>query len=272
MGAVDARAFRRSAAGTAPRISHVERDRIGARLHADRRRRIRLPHRPRLPGAASLHARALRDDVSRAALDDAPDRRLRNGRRHERPLQVPDRARPNRNLDRFRHADAHGIRQRRSAQRRRGGTRGRRDRHRRRHARPLSRHRSREYLGLDDHQPVGLDPACDVPRRRRRARLRLEETLRNRPERHRQGIHLAKRVGLSAAARDAPRTRQHRLQREASSSLQSRERQRLSYARSRLDGDSGGRLHLGGRHRVRRRRHQVRSRSSARHGACGPRS
>ena len=53
-----------------------------------------LGHRP--ARALSVHARPVSDDVSLPYVDDAPDRGLRNGRRHERPLQVSDRARADR--------------------------------------------------------------------------------------------------------------------------------------------------------------------------------
>ena len=73
-----------------------------------------------------------------------------------------------------------GYDSRRRAQRRRSRPRGRRDRQRRRHARSLRRDRSREDQRLDDDQPVGVDPARDVSRRRRRARLRPQASSRER--------------------------------------------------------------------------------------------
>ncbi len=90
----------------------------GRGRHAVRR------HRP--PWPVSVHARALPDDVSRAAVDDAPDRGIRHRRGHERTVQVSDRTGADRIVDRLRHADADGLRQRPSALRGRGGPRGRR--------------------------------------------------------------------------------------------------------------------------------------------------
>ena len=66
----------------------------------------------------SLHARGLPLDVPRPAVDDAPVRRLRHRRGDQRALPLPARARPDRALDRVRHAVADGPRLRLAAVRR----------------------------------------------------------------------------------------------------------------------------------------------------------
>ena len=82
--------------------------------------------RPRAPGGARLgswgsagrarrlpvHARPAPDHVPGQALDDAHVRRLRNARGHQRALQVPAGARPDRPVHRLRHADPDGLRPR----------------------------------------------------------------------------------------------------------------------------------------------------------------
>ena len=72
------------------------------------------------PGRVSVHARRLPDDVPRPAVDDADVRGLRAARGHQRALQVPARAGPDRALDRVRHARADGLRRRPPAGARRG--------------------------------------------------------------------------------------------------------------------------------------------------------
>ena len=125
---------RRQAASTSEREARV-RDDLGA---ADRAALHRgRPAGPRgaigLPGRVPVHPRRLPVDVPRAALDDAPVRRLRHGRGDQRALPLPARPRPDRALDRLRHADPDGLRLRPRAQPRRGRPRGRRGRHPRRH-------------------------------------------------------------------------------------------------------------------------------------------
>ena len=61
-----------------------------------------------------VHARDLRVDVPRAAVDDAPVRRLRHERGDQRALPLPARPRPDRAVDRVRHALADGPRLRSS--------------------------------------------------------------------------------------------------------------------------------------------------------------
>ena len=93
----------------------------------------------RQPRRVPVHPRALPVDVPGAALDDAPVRRLRHRRGDQRALPLPARPRPDRALDRLRHADPDGLRLRPRAQPRRGRPRGRRRRHARRHGAALRR-------------------------------------------------------------------------------------------------------------------------------------
>ena len=85
-----------------------------AALHRGGPRRLRSRARPRLPGRVPVHPRRLSVDVPRAALDDAPVRRLRHRRGDQRALPLPARPRPDGPLDRVRHADADGPRLRRT--------------------------------------------------------------------------------------------------------------------------------------------------------------
>ena len=111
------------------------------------------------PGEYPVHARRAPVDVPRAAVDDAPVRRLRHGGGDERALPLPARARPDRPVDGVRHADADGLRLGPSAVAGRGRPRGGGDRLARRHGDPVRRHPARRGLDLDDDQLAGGDPA-----------------------------------------------------------------------------------------------------------------
>ena len=84
---------------------------------------------------------------------------LRHRRGDQRALPLPARPRPDRALDRVRHADADGPRLRQPALARRGRPRGRRDRHARRHGDAVRRHPARRGHDVDDDQRAGRDPA-----------------------------------------------------------------------------------------------------------------
>ena len=79
-------------------------------LHRGGPRRVGRRARPRLPRRVPLHPRRLSVDVPRAPVDDAPVRRLRHRRGDQRALPLPARPRPDRALDRVRHADPDGAR------------------------------------------------------------------------------------------------------------------------------------------------------------------
>ena len=125
------------------RRARTTRDRLRHRdqacLHGRRRRRPRA----RAAGRVPVHARAVRDDVPRPAVDDPAVRGLRLGRGDERALPLPARPRPDGALDRVRPPDAARLRLGRSARRGRGRADRRRHRLDRGHAhRPLRACRS----------------------------------------------------------------------------------------------------------------------------------
>ena len=144
---VDAMTERRSGVGArAPSTGAGARPRAQAALlddqrHADRgalravvaRRRRRGADRP--AGRAAVHPRHPPDRLSQPPLDDADVRGVRGGRGHERALPPAAGRRPDRPLDRLRHADPVRLRHRR----RRGGGRVRDVRRRRSAASPTWR-------------------------------------------------------------------------------------------------------------------------------------
>ena len=203
-GGVAPRALRRHARASGRALHDHLRERGRPALRA-RLARARPRARPRPAGHLSLHARGLPLDVPREALDDAPVRRLRHGRGDERALPLPARPRPDRPLDRVRHADADGLRQRPSALARRGRPRGGRDRLARGHGDALRRHPARRGLDLDDDQLAGGDAARVLRRRRRGAGRADARAPRDDPDGHPQGVHRAEGVHLPARALDAAR-------------------------------------------------------------------
>ena len=199
----------------------------------------------------AVPARPLPDDVPREALDDAPDRGVRAAGGHERPAPLPDRERPDRHLGRLRHADADGLRLRRRALVRRGGAGGRRGRPRRRRARDLRRDRHRLDLGVDDDQPDGLDPARDVPRRRRRAWHPARAAVGHDAGGHREGVHRPEGVDLPRRALASHLSRHDHVRRPRASAVEPDQHLRLPRPRGRLHRRAGGRLHARRRDRLR---------------------
>ena len=166
----------------------------------------RRGHRPgarhRAAGRVPLHARPAREHVPRPAVDDPPGRRLRPGRGHQRPLQVPARARRDRAVDRLRPADAARLRLRPRDLPARDRQDRRRRRHGRRHARAVRRHPARRGLDLADDQRPGGGAARDVPgRRATSAGSPGDAAHRHDAERHPQGVHGPERVHLPAGCR-----------------------------------------------------------------------
>ncbi len=213
-----------------------------ARVHGARYRG-HAARRHRLARQVSVHARPLPDDVSRPRMDDAPDRGLRHGGRHEPALQVPDRARPDRPVDGLRHADADGLRQRSPDERGRSRPRGCGDRHARRHGAPVRRHRSYEDLRVDDDQSQRVDPACDVRRAGTEARLRPACAVGNDPGRHPQGIPGAEGMGVPGGAVGAHRPRLHHVLRAQHEALQPDQHLGLPHLGSRRVAARRGRVH-----------------------------
>ena len=239
-------------AGRAPgAVLHDRRLPGQARLHGGRHRRdAARGHRAARP--LPVHARPLPDHVPQPHLDDAADRGLRHRRGHQPALQVPDRAGPDRHLDRLRHADADGLRLRPPDERGRGRPRRRGDRHARRHGGPARRHRPREDLGVADDQSDRVDPARDVRRARRAARLRPEEDLGHRAGRHPQGVHGAEGVHLPDRAVGPHLPRHHHVLGAEPAALQPDQHLRLPHLRGRFVAGAGSGVHAREPDRLRR--------------------
>ncbi len=206
----------------------------------------------RPPRRVPVHPRSLPVDVPGAALDDAPVRRLRHGRGDQRALPLPARPRPDRALDRLRHADPDGLRLRPRPQPRRGRSRGRRRRQPRRHGAALRRHPAGRRHHLDDDQRAGGDPARLLRPRRREAGGAAGEARRHDPDRHPQGVHRPEGVVLPDRAGDAPGHRHDRVVLGEDAALAPGLDLRLPHPRGRLDRAAGARLHAQGRLHLRR--------------------
>ena len=121
----------------------------------------------------------------------------------------------------------------------------------RRHAGAVRRCRPREHQCLDDHQPLGLDPAGDVHRRCRGAGLRPQPAVGHDPERHPEGVHRPEGVDLPDPAQLADRPRHDR--RSARNMARYNPINISGYHISEAGGHGGrGRLHDGQRHHLRR--------------------
>ena len=176
-------------------------------------------------------------------MDHAPDRRFRHRRRHQQTLQIPDLAGADGTVDRLRHAHAHGLRLRPPDERWRGGPRRRGRGYARRHGGALRRHRSREHLRIDDHQPQRLDTARHVRGAGREARPRPEQALGHHPGGHTERVYRAEGVHLSDRAVCPHRARLHILLRPQHEALQPDQYLGISHLRSRRLAFAGGRLH-----------------------------
>ena len=214
--------------------------------------------RPRPRGAArrarraALHPRHPRADVPRPALDDAPVRRLRLARGHQRALPLPDRARLDRALDGLRPADPARPRLRRPALPRRGRPHRRPDRHDRGHADLLRPDPARQRLDLDDDQRAGRDPAAALRAGRRGTGRPLREAARHGPERRAEGVHGARQLHLPAGADDAADHRHLRVLPRERAEMEHDLDLRVPHPREGLLGRAGGRLHALQRDRLRR--------------------
>ena len=249
LGGGRTRAGPRPGAGRKDGLPHCLGPRSQARLYrAGRGRGAAGGYR--LAGALSLYPRAVSDDVSRAPLDHAPDRRLRHRRRHQPPVRISARAGADGAVHRFRHAHADGLRLRPPHESRRGGPRGSRGRHHRRHGGAVRRHRPARHFGVDDDQPVRLDRLRHVYRAGAAARLRPARPVGHHPGRHPQGIHGAEGVDIPHPPVRAPGARLYRLGRAPHAPLQPHKHFRLPYFRSRSDGGAGSRLHHGQHRRL----------------------
>ena len=211
------------------------------------------------PGEPPVHPRDPRGDVPGPALDDAPVRRLRDPRRHQRALPLPDRARLDRPLDGLRPADPARPRLRRPALRGRGRAHRRPDRHDRGHADLLRPDPARLGLDLDDDQRPGRDPAAPLRAGRRGTGRPLREAARHGPERRAQGVHGARELHLPARGDDAADHRPLRVLPREGPEMEHDLDLRLPHPREGLLGRAGGRLHPLQRDRLRRGRARARA-------------
>ena len=156
-----------------------------------------------------------------------------------------------------------GARLRLAALAGRGRTRGRRDRHARRHADAVRGHRPRGGQRLDDDQRPGRHHARLLRRRGRGAGGPGGPARRHDPGRHPQGVHRAEGVVLPDRPGDAPAGRHDRVVLDDDAALAPGVDQRLPHPRGRLDRRAGARVHAeerlhlrraGARARTRRRR------------------
>ena len=193
-------------------VHDVERRAGGAALHARGRGPVRGD---RLPGRVSVHARRVPVDVSRAALDDAPVRGLRDGGGDERALPLPARPRADGAVDGVRHAVADGPRLRPRALGGRGRPRGRGDRHARRHGDAVRRDRHGRGLDLDDDQRAGGGDAGVLRGGGGAAGHRAGAARGHDPDGHPEGVHRAEGVVLPGRPGDAARDRHDRVLRPA---------------------------------------------------------
>ena len=200
------------------------------------------------PFTRGIHER----HVPRPALDDAPVRRLRLARGHQRALPLPDRARLDRALDGLRPADPARPRLRRPALQRRGRPHRGPDRHDRGHADLLRPDPARRRLDLDDDQRPGGGPAAALRAGRRGTGRPLREAARHGPERRAEGVHGARQLHLPARADDAADHRHLRVLPRERAEMEHDLDLRVPHPREGLLGRAGGRLHALQRDRLRR--------------------
>jgi hypothetical protein len=215
----------------------------GAPLHP-RGRRDRLPAGFGIPGGVPLHPRDLPDDVSGAAVDHAPIRRLRHRRGVQPALPLPAGSGPDRPLGGLRPPHPAGLRRRPPHGPRGGRPGGGQHLLPGGHAAPAGRHPPGPGQPLHDHQRPGGDPAGHGPRPGPGAGRGLEAAAGHGPERHPQRIcgpwplHLPARA-LHAAGRGRdgflPPTR---------AELEPHQHQRLPHPGGRRHRGPGGGLHL----------------------------
>ncbi len=141
---------------------------------------------------------------ARPPLGDAHLRRPFDGAGVQRALSQEPREGPDGALDRVRSAHADGLRPRSRAVARRGRQGRRIDRPQGRHARPARRHPARRDEHVDDDQRDRGLAAGPLHDGRRGERRLPERPPGHDPERHHQGVPLARHLRVPARALDAP--------------------------------------------------------------------
>ena len=202
---------------------------------------------------------------ARPALDDAHVRGPLDGGPVQRAVSRQPRQGPDRALDRLRPAHPDGLRRRPRAGARRGREGRRAGRAQGRHARPARRHPARPHEHVDDDQRDGGVAAGALHRRRGGERHRPRGPPGHDPERHRQGVPVARDLRLPARPVDAADRRHRGLHGRARAEVESRQRLLLPPAGGRGHAPAGDRLRAG--HGDRHPRRGAPAGARDRHGA-----
>ena len=204
-------------------------------------------------------ARCTADGRARQALADPHLLGPLDGRQVQRALPQEPRQGADGPLHRLRSADADRLRLRPRAGARRG-RQGRRARlAHRRHAHAAGRHPARRHEHVDDDQRDGGVAAGALRRCRRRAGHAATRAHRHHPERHHQGIPLARHLRVPARAVAAADQGHHHLHHHGDAEVEPDQRVLLSPAGSRRDAGAGAGLCAG--HRASRARRRARRRA-----------
>ena len=187
------------------------------------------------------------------SLGDAHLRRALRRPAFERALPPQPRQGPDRPLGRLRPPDPDRLRPRPHPRPRRGRQGRRLDRPQGRHARAARRHPARRDEHVDDDQRHRGLAARPLRHRRRRERSRSPRAQGHDPERHHQGVPVARDVRLPARPVDAADRRHGRLQRQRDPELEPDQRLQLPPAGGRGDAGAGDRLRAVDRDRSPRR-------------------
>ena len=207
---------------------------------------------PPAPGTYPFTRGNFASGLPRQAVDVPAVFRLRDCRGVQSPLPVP--ARPGRHGPVGRAGPAHAVRLRlRRPRGRRGGRPGRRrGRHARRRRDPVRRHPAgQDQHQLHDQRHRG-DPAGVLRRRRREEGRAARQAHRHDPERHPQGVRVARHLDLAAGAVAAPDRRHDRVLRRRGAEVQRDLGGRRALPRRRRQRGPGDGVH------PRRRRHVLR--------------
>ena len=208
-----------------------------------------FPPHPNIIGDMSEH----RLPEPRPPLGDAHLRGALRRPALERALPAQPRQGPDRPLGRLRPADPDRLRPRPRPRPRRGRQGRRLDRPQGRHAPAPRRHPARRDEHLDDDQRDRCLAARPLRHGRRGERGRPRPAQGHDPERHHQGVPLARHLRLPARALDAADRRHGRLQRQRGAELEPDQHLQLPPAGGRGDAGPGDRLRALDRDRRARR-------------------